>query len=128
MFKPVPHAILMEMAFGSETESSESQMLSQMLSLKSSAKIASFRPEKIGKIDMKVFDSLKGEGVKYLVIPGLFCSCPYFLGHVVAKNEDFSCKHLLRCGKEIRGVSPRSSSYSEQADGKLFLTDIYLSL
>jgi len=73
-------------------------MVLQMLTAKASSQVGVSRSGRIGgsKARLIVVQSSHAPGISYLVIPGLFCSCPYFQTNVIKQGTDWTCKHVVR--------------------------------
>ena len=81
-----------------EAEDSQRLVVLQMLSSRAVSKVGrshSGRIRENSQVKLIVYESSKVTEQRYLVIPGIFCSCQYFQIAVIIRGTDWTCKHLL---------------------------------
>ena len=83
-----------------DSESPLTCVVLQLLSCKATSKVGASESGRVGvdsRVRVIIVQSAQGGEGSYLVVPGMFCSCPYFQVAVIEKGADWICKHLLRC-------------------------------
>ena len=81
-----------------EADSALRLVVVQMLSSRAVSRVGLSYSGKISadsRVRLILYESSRDCESCYIVVPGLFCSCPYFQTAVIAQGTDWTCKHLL---------------------------------
>ena len=109
---PAPLHLLRFVA--NEAIDAKDHALLQMLTSRASGKVGQMINCRVvdSKLSFVMVDS-SSTTERYLVIPGLFCSCPYFRKQVFEQGTDWTCKHLMRLSVDSSFVIVDGEAVSE---------------